>query len=61
MVTSNKIGGLKSAANELVGILYGDRETVPNLWVGVVPYIASVNIGTANIGFLKSSDRARDT
>jgi Flp pilus assembly protein TadG len=61
MVTSNKIGGLKSAANELVGILYGDRETVPNLWVGVVPYIASVNIGTANIGFLKSSDRARAT
>ncbi|MEK0082823.1 pilus assembly protein TadG-related protein [Benzoatithermus flavus] len=54
----NKMGGLKTAAKELLNILYGDRETVPNFWVAVVPYIASVNVGTANIGFLASGDRA---
>ncbi|WP_418158608.1 pilus assembly protein TadG-related protein [Benzoatithermus flavus] len=59
MMSSNKITGLKTAATELLDILYGDRETVPNLWVGVVPYIAAVNVGTANIGFLAASDRAR--
>jgi Flp pilus assembly protein TadG len=61
MLEQNKIGSLKTAAHELINILYGDRETVPNLWVSVVPYIASVNVGTANLAFLASNDRARVT
>jgi hypothetical protein len=36
---------MKPAATELIEILFGDRETVPNFWVGVVPYAANVNIG----------------
>jgi Flp pilus assembly protein TadG len=56
MVNDNKIGGLKTAANELLNILYSGRETVPNLWVGIVPYTGMVNIGTANQSFLHASD-----
>ena len=57
MVDDNKIGGLKTAAHDLMNILYGDKDTARDLWVAVVPYIASVNIGTANKSFLAASDR----
>ncbi len=46
MRSSGKIDTMKDAATELVDILYGDRETVPNFWVSLVPYAATVNIGT---------------
>ena len=39
------MAAMKPAATALVDILYGERETVPNFWVGVVPYAATVNIG----------------
>jgi Flp pilus assembly protein TadG len=52
MLSSGKIGEMRDAANELVGILYGDRQTVPNFWVSLVPYTATVNIGRANAGWL---------
>jgi Flp pilus assembly protein TadG len=39
------MAAMKPAASELINILYGDRETVPQFWVGVVPYVASVNVG----------------
>ena len=57
MVTDNKIGGLKTAALDLLDILYGDQETARDLWVAVVPYIAAVNVGTANRPFLATTDR----
>ncbi len=57
MVEDNKIGALKTAAAELIDILYGDRETVPDLWVSLVPYTGVVNIGTANKPFLAPSDQ----
>lgn len=43
--TKTKIDAVKDAANVLVDAVYGNRETVENLWVGVVPYVAAVNIG----------------
>jgi Flp pilus assembly protein TadG len=61
MTTSNKIGALKSAVHQLLDILYGSNDTVNNLWVSVVPFIAAVNVGTANTAFLKSGDRALGT
>lgn len=61
MTTSNKIGALKSAVHQLLDILYGSNDTVNNLWVSVVPFIAAVNVGTANTAFLKASDRALGT
>lgn len=37
---------MKNAATDLVNILFGSRETAPNFWVALVPYVAVVNIGT---------------
>jgi Flp pilus assembly protein TadG len=51
MSTNDRIGKMKTAATDLVSFLYGNRETVPNLWVGLVPYVSVVNIGTGNIGW----------
>src|SRR4051794_7887958 len=61
MVDENKIGSLKTAAHELLDALYGTNDTIPNLWVSVVPFIAAVNVGTANAAFLKSGDQALGT
>ena len=47
-----KINAMKSAATELVNILYGNRETIPNFWIGVVPYVATVNVGSSRTGWL---------
>jgi Flp pilus assembly protein TadG len=49
--TGQNIHALRLAARDLVDILYGadangvPRETVPNLWVSVVPYTTTVNVG----------------
>lgn len=47
-----KMGAMKDAAQDLVDILYGSREEVPNFWVGLVPYAATVNIGTQHADWL---------
>ena len=52
MRSSGKMGAMKDAATDLVDILYGDRETVPNFWVGLVPYAATVNIGSERTDWL---------
>jgi Flp pilus assembly protein TadG len=61
MLDGNKIGSLRTASLDLINILYGDRATVPNLWISVVPYIGAVNVGRVNMSFLSSTDRARGT
>jgi Flp pilus assembly protein TadG len=52
MRSGSKMGAMKDAAVDLVEILYGDRETVTNFWVGVVPYAANVNIGSQHDDWL---------
>jgi Flp pilus assembly protein TadG len=52
MAGNNAIGALRVAATDLVNILYGNRETVPNLWLAVVPYVASVNLGPERTNWL---------
>jgi Flp pilus assembly protein TadG len=52
MATNNNIGTLRTAATNLVDTLYGSSDTLPNLWVSVVPYVASVNIGTTHADWL---------
>lgn len=47
-----KIDTMKEAATNLVETVYGDEETNTNLWVGVVPYITHVNVGSAHSGWL---------
>lgn len=42
----SKITAAKNAATSLVNVLFGSSETIPNLWVGLVPFSQAVNIGT---------------
>lgn len=41
-----KLQAAKNAATTLVNILYGNKTTVPDLWIGLVPFSQAVNIGT---------------
>ncbi len=50
-----RIYSLRDAANQLIDILYGTNETVENLWVGLVPYVTQVNVGSAHNAWLNSS------
>jgi hypothetical protein len=52
MRSDGKIDAMKDAAAMLVNILYGDRETVDNFWVGLVPYVATVNIGNHRVHWM---------
>ncbi len=47
MNDDGKMTAMKSAAQDLIDTLYGSNDTVPNLYVGLVPFVAMVNIGTA--------------
>ena len=52
MEEDNKIGAMKTAAKDLVDILYGDKTTVDNLWIGLVPFSQTVNIGASRTGWV---------
>jgi Flp pilus assembly protein TadG len=41
-----KLALAKAAVQTLLGILYGSQDTQPNLWVSVVPFARTINIGT---------------
>lgn len=55
MASNGKIGAMKTAATSLVNTLYGSNETISNLWVGLVPYVANVNIGTNRAAWLAAA------
>lgn len=57
MRSGGKINAMKDAAAELVRIVFGGRESHPNLFVGLVPYVASVNIGAHRTGWLAADDQ----
>jgi Flp pilus assembly protein TadG len=44
--STKKIAALRTAGVDLVNILFGSNEEVDDLWVGVVPFSQSVNVGT---------------
>jgi Flp pilus assembly protein TadG len=49
---------LKSAANTLVNTLYGDNAVAENLYVGIVPFSQSVNVGKSHSDWLKAGSLA---
>ena len=51
-----KIEALRIAGKELINILFGSNETVDDLWVGVVPFSQSVNIGTSRTDWMADLD-----
>lgn len=48
MASDGKIQALRSASHELVNILFGDQTAPEKLKIGMVPFVTSVNIGSAN-------------
>jgi len=53
MYWNDKIGSLRRASQILLNVLFGGRESVPNLYVAVVPYTAQVNIGTRHANWVR--------
>jgi Flp pilus assembly protein TadG len=53
-MAGSSITSLISAANQLLGILYGGADTQPHLWVSVVPFAATLNIGNTHTSWLVS-------
>jgi Flp pilus assembly protein TadG len=49
MVDSNKIGALKTAAQNLVSQLSGLAKNNGDLYISVVPFAIDVNVGTSNV------------
>ncbi len=45
-MSGSKLRSLKSAATDMVNILYGNKDKVDNLWIGLVPFSQAVNIGS---------------
>ena len=56
MQHNDKLETMKSSAQNLIEILYGEEETLDDFWVSVVPYSASVNIGNENFDWLQNYD-----
>jgi Flp pilus assembly protein TadG len=46
MASYSRISKLRTAANNAVNILFGSNATLPNVYVGVVPFTQFVNVGT---------------
>lgn len=53
---ASKLAAAQNAANVMLGILYGSDDIKRNLWVSVVPFARTINIGTANTNFLDTTD-----
>lgn len=49
---TTKITAVKNAVKSMLSVLYGSADTIPDLWVSVVPFRASVNIGPQNQAWL---------
>lgn len=52
---NNKEQALQAAAASMLSALYGTKDTVPNLYVAVVPFAGAVNIGRSHTGWLDST------
>lgn len=55
MNSSGKLQSMKNAASGMVKTLYGDDDTKENLWIGLVPYSQTVNIGSKHSSWLNQS------
>ena len=58
MRSGGKMDAMKSAATDLIDAIYGSRETVPDLYVSLVPYTAMVNIGAGRQSWLTGFNSA---
>jgi len=59
MYWDGKMAAAKDAATLLIDTVYGDADTSANLWVGVVPYVAHVNVGSQHEDWLSAAGKAK--
>ena len=60
--STTKIQAAKTASTTLLDVLYGtNNNTVPNLWVGLVPFSQTVNIGTAQTAWVNAGSQSWGT
>lgn len=57
MRSGNKIGAMKQAALDLVSIVKPEGSVNDDVWIGLVPYTATVNIGADRADWLWAGDR----
>ena len=53
MRSGSKIQTMKAAATDLINILYDEKEEIPNFWVSLTPFVATVNVGNEHVDWLK--------
>lgn len=54
-MAGSKLTALKTSAHDLIDILFGDGATGDNLWIGVVPFSQTVNVGSAHTDWLDNA------
>lgn len=54
-MAGQKLVDLKNASKDLINIVFGNQDTATNLWVGIVPFSQTVNIGTSRSSWLASN------
>jgi Flp pilus assembly protein TadG len=54
-MSGSALTALKSASTSLINTLFGNNATGTNLWVGIVPFAHSVNIGSTRTGWLDTT------
>ncbi len=57
MNSDGKFNAMQTAAFDLIDIIYGDETEVDNLYISLVPYTSTVNIGNARTDWLAAGDR----
>lgn len=53
-MAGTKLTDLKSAATNLVNILYGSQTTIDDLWIGLVPFSQAVNVGPTRTSWVST-------
>lgn len=61
MGSNGKMQALITASNQLITNIFGNQATLPNVAMSIVPYVATVNIGPSNVGWVSNSSILSDT
>jgi len=60
MRSGGKMTAMKAAAHKLIDNIYGDVDEHVNLWISLIPYTATVNVGSGHTDWLDSADQYFD-
>jgi Flp pilus assembly protein TadG len=59
MNTNNRIGAMRDAATTLVNTLYDSSPNPASIRIALVPFVTTVNVGTANMGWIDTTGAAQ--